>query len=470
MGDMTDLATATNAVADPTTAAADLAVIVQAHPSLRAAVAAHPNTYPALLDWLDNLGDPTISAAVTARRAREESPVPGPLASSPVTMAPDQPSAPVQSQFSMAPQQPQAQPSNQPQYPMAPQAQAPMVTPQTAPSYTGVRADFAGAPQWAPSQSPYGPSQSSASNTSMMTIIAAVLFFAGAALALITLIVEEFDGCDEFNTATRYTPLGWSSSTNYWCYTSHSSGVSNTIVLLGFAVLAVCGILILTMGKKDAMKTDVLIGWVLCGMTALAIIVDIVGLFQYTNGYGYPGLTVRLLITDLIYYLVYLCVPLFFVLMVRSKSAKSLRQWRIGLMIAMGVAIIGVRLIFSIFYHSMSIPSFITMNLGNILLVVALILLAFALKVPASQTPSQFPPYAPTLGQPYATPVGQQYPTTTGQPYPPAGVQPYHPTGVQPYPPAGVQPYSPTGVQPYPPMTGQPYPPTGGQPYPPFGN
>ena len=68
MTGMTDLNAAVGALADPSTTAADLSVIAQTHPSLRTTVALHPNAYPGLLDWLDNLGDPTVSAAVATRR------------------------------------------------------------------------------------------------------------------------------------------------------------------------------------------------------------------------------------------------------------------------------------------------------------------------------------------------------------------------------------------------------------------
>lgn len=53
--------------ADPSTPAATLAQIVQDAPTLRAAVASNPTTYPALLEWLGQLGDPEVDAALAAR-------------------------------------------------------------------------------------------------------------------------------------------------------------------------------------------------------------------------------------------------------------------------------------------------------------------------------------------------------------------------------------------------------------------
>jgi len=48
--------------------AADLGTIAYDFPELRCQVAAHANAYPDLLNWLDALGDPAVSAAVAARR------------------------------------------------------------------------------------------------------------------------------------------------------------------------------------------------------------------------------------------------------------------------------------------------------------------------------------------------------------------------------------------------------------------
>jgi len=57
MVDFSDLADAQLAVDDPTTNSADLAKIAYAQPSLREAVASHPNVYPELLSWLSTYGD-----------------------------------------------------------------------------------------------------------------------------------------------------------------------------------------------------------------------------------------------------------------------------------------------------------------------------------------------------------------------------------------------------------------------------
>jgi len=68
MTDFSDLLTATRAVTDPSTSAAELTVIAQTQPSLQAQVAAHPNAHPELLDWLASDGDDVAKQAVSARR------------------------------------------------------------------------------------------------------------------------------------------------------------------------------------------------------------------------------------------------------------------------------------------------------------------------------------------------------------------------------------------------------------------
>ncbi|NIL82505.1 variant leucine-rich repeat-containing protein [Rhodococcoides kroppenstedtii] len=52
---------------DPTTPQAVLSQIAEHEPSLRSTVAANPNCYPGLLDWLRGLGDPEVERALAAR-------------------------------------------------------------------------------------------------------------------------------------------------------------------------------------------------------------------------------------------------------------------------------------------------------------------------------------------------------------------------------------------------------------------
>ena len=51
-----------------TTAQMQIAQIAQSAPALRACIARNPNTYPALIEWLGQLGDPAINAALASRQ------------------------------------------------------------------------------------------------------------------------------------------------------------------------------------------------------------------------------------------------------------------------------------------------------------------------------------------------------------------------------------------------------------------
>ncbi|MFH5821621.1 hypothetical protein [Georgenia sp. AZ-5] len=55
--------------ADPATPLTTLQLLAQDHPEVRAAIAANPATYPALLEWLGALGMPDVDAALAARGA-----------------------------------------------------------------------------------------------------------------------------------------------------------------------------------------------------------------------------------------------------------------------------------------------------------------------------------------------------------------------------------------------------------------
>ena len=50
--------------ASPATSQADLYQLVSNYPQLRPVVAANPNAYPQLLEWLANLNDPQINAGL----------------------------------------------------------------------------------------------------------------------------------------------------------------------------------------------------------------------------------------------------------------------------------------------------------------------------------------------------------------------------------------------------------------------
>lgn len=69
-------------------------------PQYGAAVAAHPQAYPALLDWLAQYGDPAAQAAVAARRTAPAAPAP--VVPAPVAPAPAAPMAPAPAAYPAA--------------------------------------------------------------------------------------------------------------------------------------------------------------------------------------------------------------------------------------------------------------------------------------------------------------------------------------------------------------------------------
>ena len=69
MPDFSDLITATVAVRDSSTPAADLMTIALAHPGLWTKIAVHRNAYPALLDWLAQVGNDEVHEALATRES-----------------------------------------------------------------------------------------------------------------------------------------------------------------------------------------------------------------------------------------------------------------------------------------------------------------------------------------------------------------------------------------------------------------
>lgn len=60
------------AASDPATSPERLQQLAGSEPSLRPLIAMNPSAYPALLDWLAELGDPAVNLALQQRRATEE--------------------------------------------------------------------------------------------------------------------------------------------------------------------------------------------------------------------------------------------------------------------------------------------------------------------------------------------------------------------------------------------------------------
>ena len=80
MLDLADFDAARRAAQNPATTGADLSVIAKWHPDLRCLVAAHPNTYPALLDWLRQFGDAEVNQIVALRQSNSGQPSATPAA------------------------------------------------------------------------------------------------------------------------------------------------------------------------------------------------------------------------------------------------------------------------------------------------------------------------------------------------------------------------------------------------------
>jgi hypothetical protein len=79
---------------DPATPAEVLAAIAEHRPDLRPLVAGNPTAYPGLLDWLGQLGDPAVDAALAGRAAGPATPVAEPPTTPLTTEPPATPAGP----------------------------------------------------------------------------------------------------------------------------------------------------------------------------------------------------------------------------------------------------------------------------------------------------------------------------------------------------------------------------------------
>jgi len=355
MSDMTDLATAANAIANPATSAADLAVIAEAHPSLRTAVALHPNAYPGLLDWLDALGDPTLSRAVAARKSADAKKTEAPSAPPPTFV----PSAP--------------QPA--PSAPFTPS------TSQTTPIFSGAgTGGFASTNVGTPVGGMYGTnvarqptSQFAGLRTllspAQMPLIVAILFFVGAFVALIGLAVAEFNPCRMIHGAISVFPYSWSFGLWYLCESSATP--ATVLAIVAVLVLAGCGVVSLFIGRNDARQSAFLIGIVLSCVTAIFIIFNLVDSVEYAS----------VSLDTILTYLLFLSVPVLLAVMAKSSSKKTQEQLRTALAITIGTSVVSLGMYNAYF----GVFEIFGVNLGNIPLYAALLLIAFTLP----DTPSQ---------------------------------------------------------------------------------
>jgi len=349
MSDLNDLAAATSAIADPTTSAADLATIVGAHPSLRAAAAQHPNVYPSLLDWLDGLGDPTVSSAVASRRDRDtQALVPAPVVPVYGTTNGYAPNgstngyAPNGTTNGYAP----------PQFPA--QAFVPML-----------------------------PTDRTRHNPTRGSIITAVLFFLGAVLELVQLAAPEFD---VYGPSIGLCPWGWASSFFYLSSMTQNAALAITACVLTVLVLIGCGVVSLVIGTKDMRRASFLIGVILSCTTLVTTIIVIVGMsidsYYPYYGYWFPW-------DNVIRYLVFLAIPVVVMLMAKVSSQKLLDVLRTVLIIAIGTIVVSLSIIgYSVpgYYNMTILFSVFIVNIGNMSLFAALLILAFTIPNLSPQT------------------------------------------------------------------------------------
>lgn len=139
-------------IRNPQTSAERLGQIAASRPDLAAAIAAHPNAYEGLLDWIAAHGDDEAKAAVAARRAPAAPTAPVAPPVPPVAEVPSQPApaAPTQPVMPAQPVAPPAWTGTAPAW--GPGAPAGQPTPGygAAPAYPGAAPGYAGAPMGYP--------------------------------------------------------------------------------------------------------------------------------------------------------------------------------------------------------------------------------------------------------------------------------------------------------------------------------
>jgi len=350
MSDLSTINAAASALSDPAATPQTLGAIAQMYPTLRYQVAMHPNAYPALLDWLGGLGDPTISAAVASRRSTGVNAV----------LPPQMPTSAV----------PQVQ---------LPQVPAPVPQPvQLSPAMA-----YAGESMGVPGQPVCVPNRAG-------RIWAAVLFILGG---LIGFGKFNLQGPGRMTTwAWGVHPLGWSTGTYFMCDSVNigwdnvqggiwESTVATAFYIVASALLIVCGIICLTVGKKNIIQAGTIIAVILAGFTVVSSAFAIYGMTESRLSWrttdGGPVFIVG--------YLIFLAVPLLVIMVMKSKSVITLHSRKVLLVTAMVFGAVIFQLMTAIlndFYDPEP-------ELGDILLMPALLLLVFMIKDPATVRLSQ---------------------------------------------------------------------------------
>jgi len=333
MSDMTDLGIASSAVIDPSTSAVDLSVIAKSHPSLRSAVVFHPNSYPDLLRWLDDVGDPAVSIAVAARRAAD----------------------------------------------MKNDTSLTSSVGDTTRSGTEPISPTSG---YVPAFQPSSTQKSGFTNSA--PIIAGFIFFIGAAVVLSASLVSttSYGISDACQLMSGGMPLGWPVD----C--SVSLNLSGFMVCSAIIGLIGCGIISFVVGKKSVRKAGFLIGTILSALTVISTPIRVSSLISLSTYDWYRQLFPPLGI-DVVYYLICLAVPIILIPLMKSQAARTVRTLRVFLLIDMGIVVIRVDDIYllstvGIGYFDVFFRALFINNIGNILLFAALLILVFSLKDPTT--------------------------------------------------------------------------------------
>jgi len=231
-------------------------------------------------------------------------------------------------------------------------------------------------------------------------VLAAVLFFIGAAVAAVGFIHPLPQWVVTLLSPVSRLPMGWGNaffvqwrsswssggllSVFFWKYWGYTIYTASTLVLLA------CGILVLTVGRKRIATMGFVIGILLIIMCLPSTLRGLLDAWYSGTGMGwdYVGVWGFWRVSC---YLAYLAIALIFIVAMRNRTETGLRIWTIILPIVMFVLVFAITpgmliLIYSLppmlIYHfpTKLMSDIYGMNFANIPLFAALLILAFSPK------------------------------------------------------------------------------------------
>jgi len=225
----------------------------------------------------------------------------------------------------------------------------------------------------------------------VVRVTAGLLFLAGGLFGLVKLYLSDFEGCRASGEGFGFHPLGWSSAMSFWCQYSWQSHVTPgtwqslqwgdlpgaTIFLVaGSLVLIACGVVCLV--DKRIQRAGIVVGILLTAVTTLSCVAAFSGMAKlhsllagnWFNDDGEYYLCAQ--------YLILLAVPVIFILVMTSTSTYAVHSRRALLIVVMAFGAV-VFPVLSVWMNFAIKPEF-----GNILLVAALLVLAYGVRVSAS--------------------------------------------------------------------------------------